>query len=318
MRAIKYLGDDRVDLVEVPKPEPRAGEALVRITASAICGSERHNLRRGAPTNSGHEAAGIVEAIPDGLAFQPGDSVGLSAVIGCGVCSNCVRGREVLCRERPRCLDGWHAEYACVPVASLRRVPSGADPATIALLTGDALGVPGRGFGRVPSAPGDVVIVTGLGPVGLAHTLVRSFAGARVIAVEPSEYRQALGLKLGAYSVVPPGSSVERGALVIECSGVPSVIEHAFDLVEPGGTVLQSGECGHPVTLRPSEVFIQREVTYTGAWYYGSEDYAFMLNLYERGLRLTDLLTHDLPVDEAAQAYEQFLSGNSGKVVLRW
>jgi threonine dehydrogenase-like Zn-dependent dehydrogenase len=70
--------------------------------------------------------------------------------------------------------------------------------------------------------------------------------------------------------------------------------------------------------LRPSDIFIRREVTYTGAWYYGTEDYAEMVDLVRSGLPLDRLVTHDLPAAEAPAAYADFLAGRSGKALLRW
>jgi threonine dehydrogenase-like Zn-dependent dehydrogenase len=318
MRALHYLGGDRVELVEAPIPDPGPDQVLVRVQASALCGSERGALKAGTATNGGHEAAGVVESVPEGCEFSAGERVGLTAIVGCGRCERCTIGQELHCRLGPKGNGGWHADYITVPTGSLRHLPPEVDAAVAAMMTGDPLGVPVRALRRVPSQPGDDVIVLGLGPIGLAHVLVRAFAGCRVVGVEPSAYRRELALRLGAAAVYEPGGYAVAAPLVIESSGRPEVIRQAFDLVDHSGCVLQSGECGTDIALNPSGMFVHREVTYTGSWYYGSEDYPMMRRLVAAGLRLGDLLTHEVACSEAQPAIDDFLAGNSGKVVLRW
>lgn len=315
MRALRFHAPDRVELVEVPKPVPADGEALVRIEASAICGSELH----AAPgSNPGHEAAGIVERAPKDSGFALGERVGISAVTGCGVCDHCRRGVQLWCRRGWHVATGLHADYAAAPISALRRAPPGTSARDVALISGDALGVPARALRRVPSRPGQRVLVLGLGPIGLGHTLVRAHTGSHVVAIEPSSYRRDLALALGAAEVLAPGEDLASPpSLVIECTGIPAVVQEAFDAVDVGGTVLQSGECAR-VELSPSDTFVRREVTYTGSWYYADEDWPEMRRLYEDGLQIARLVTHELPADQVAEAYRAFSSTRSGKVVLHW
>lgn len=321
MRALQNHGHGRVSLVEVRDPVPGPGDALVRIEASAVCGSERGALVEGMDGNAGHEAAGTV-LDPGSSGFRAGDRVGLSAVVGCGGCDRCAAGQELHCRRGSSSAaksGGWHAELAVVSALALRALPPGTDAGIGALLTGDALGVPSRGHSRVPSRPGERVLVIGLGPVGLGHVLVRAFEGAEVVAIEPAAYRRDLALKLGASEVGRPGDDIGPSPrVVIECSGRPESIAYALDVVDNGGVVLQSGECHSDVLINPSNTFIRREITYTGAWYYATEDYAAMRALHERGLPLADMCTHDTDVAHAQDAITDFLDQKTGKVLLRW
>ena len=316
MRALHYLGDMKVAVVETPEPQAGGDEVIVRVEASGICGSEKPVLRAGRAGNAGHEAAGVIEYAPAGCAFEPGERVGVSGVRGCGKCEACAAGVEVRCVAPAVQLD-MHAEKIAVSPSTLRRLPEGTDPAVAVLLTGDGLGVPVRGMRRVPHSQNDVVLVIGLGPVGLAHTLVRAFHGAEVVAVEPSARRRELARQLGATRTWASleEKDVEPG-LVIEASGRGEAVGDAFRAVAKGGTVLQSGECGH-AEFSPSLV-ISREVTYVGSWFYATEDYPVILDLQEGGLRGERLITHEMPADDAADAYEAMLSTESGKVVLRW
>src|SRR5262249_20436696 len=111
MRSLRYQGDGSVTIVDVPDPEPGPGDVLVRIEASAICGSERGGFVHGMDGNAGHEACGrIIDAGASG--FAAGTRVGLSAVVGCGECDRCLIGQETQCRRGPTVGSGWHAELA--------------------------------------------------------------------------------------------------------------------------------------------------------------------------------------------------------------
>jgi threonine dehydrogenase-like Zn-dependent dehydrogenase len=92
----------------------------------------------------------------------------------------------------------------------------------------------------------------------------------------------------------------------------------AFGTVDNAGVVLQSGECNAEVPIKPSETFIRREVTYTGSWYYASEDYAGMCDMFEHGLPLKRMCTHEISAAHAQAAIADFLGQESGKVILRW
>jgi threonine dehydrogenase-like Zn-dependent dehydrogenase len=317
MRSLSFKSPDDVELVEVPVPEPATGQALVRVEASAICGSE---LKAPPFTNPGHEAVGIVERAPIESEFVEGERVGISAVAGCGSCEHCRRGVQIYCsrREPATGYQNMHADYVAVAATAVRRLPQGISPTSAVLLAGDTLGVPVRAIRRVPSANGERVLVIGLGPVGLSHTLVRAYAGAEVIAIEPSAYRRQLAITIGAASVFPRGADIgQPPRLVIECTGQPEMIRFALETVDVGGTVLQSGECPM-VQVSPSDMFIRREITYTGSWYYADEDYPEMVRLYESGLPLDQLATHSFPARDISKAYQRFVAGESGKVVLLW
>lgn len=315
MRALSFRDPADVRLVEAPIPQPGPGEALVRISASAICGSELH-AEPG--SNPGHEAAGTVEQAPAGSGFQRGEQVGISAVTGCGECDACRRGVQIHCSRDRRVHSAMHADYVAVPVSALRRVPAGTPAADAVLISGDAMGVPVRAYRRVPSHSGERVLVIGAGPVGLGHVLLRAHVGAAVTVIEPSPYRRELALALGAAAVHEPGEEIDEAfGLVIECTGIPACVQQALATVERGGTVLQSGIC-HRVEISPTETVVIREVSYTGAFYYADEDYPEILSLYKDGLAVGQMVTHEFRAEQIAAAYRAFTGRDSGKVILRW
>ncbi|MEN3284459.1 MAG: hypothetical protein V7607_5599 [Solirubrobacteraceae bacterium] len=285
-----------------------------------MCGSERRGLMEGLAGNGGHEACGTI-VDPGPSRFRVGDRVGMSAVAGCGECDRCAAGQELHCRLgwKASSASGWHAELAAVRASALRELPDGTDAGVGAMLSGDPLGVPTRGLRRARPAAGDRVLIIGLGPVGLGHVLVRGFTGAEVVGIDPSDYRRRLASELGAATVLSPSDATGRApSLVIECTGRPDCIAQGLELVDDGGVVLQSGECHADVPINPSDTLIRREVTYTGSWYYASEDYPAMLEMVARGLPLERLCTHDVDAADAQDAIADFLEGRSGKVILRW
>jgi threonine dehydrogenase-like Zn-dependent dehydrogenase len=320
---LRCEGAGRVAIVDAPDPKPVGDQALVRIEASAVCGSERPTFVDGAvdgsSPNTGHEACGVVIE-PGASSFAVGDRVGLLAVAGCGACDRCLAGQEVHCRQgwTYTAEPGWHAELTAVASSSLLPLPAGTEPAVGAMISGDTLGVAGRAYRRDPSGPGDCVVIIGLGPVGLGHLAVRTFTGADVYAIEPSEYRRDLAIDLGAAGTVAPGETLNvRPRLIFECSGRPESIAHAIELIDDCGVVHQSGLCHSTVEFDPM-TFFSREITYTGDMYYASEDYPTMLELVERGLRLEEICTHEVAAEDAQPAITEFLEARSGKVVLRW
>ena len=314
MRALSFHSPDSVELIDVKRPEPTADEALVRVEVSAICATELH-ARPG--SNPGHEAAGIIEHAPDDSGFRTGERVGISAVTGCGRCAYCRRGVQLYCDQLQIHRD-MHADYVAVPVSALRRLPAGTTAPNAVLMTGDTLGVPVRAYRRVPSHPGERVLVIGLGPIGLGHTLVRAHTGAEVIAIEPSSFRRHLALELGASEVAPPGSAIGSApGLVIECTGLPDCIHLAIDVVERGGTVVQSGLC-EELKISPTATMVEREITYTGSWYYADADFPETVRLCEDGLALGRLITHEFSCEDVGEAYRQFVSKESAKVALTW
>ena len=119
-------------------------------------------------------------------------------------------------------------------------------------------------------------------------------------------------------AVFDPGDDIGPApSLVIEATGLAGCVNQALDVVAAGGSVLQSGECAE-ATINPSAQLIRKEVTYTGCWYFTHDDYPVMRQLWDDGLPVAKLRTHDLPAADAQAAFDAFTSAESGKVVLHW
>ncbi|MCC6777589.1 MAG: alcohol dehydrogenase catalytic domain-containing protein [Hyphomicrobiales bacterium] len=204
-------GPEVLQVAELPRPEPAAGEVLVRIAAAGICYHDvlsRAGRIPGAPGRIlGHEIAGEIAAVGDGV---PGARIGESIVIYqrlfCGSCRSCLHGRQDLCRNS-RVLGeqggGGYAEFACVPARNAVTVPAGLDTTTAALAV-CPVGTSVRAtLGVAATAPGQTVLVTGAGGgLGLHQIQVARSVQARVIAVTSSADKAALVRTAGADEVI--------------------------------------------------------------------------------------------------------------------
>ena len=333
MKILRFLGRGRVDIAEAPKPVCDEHAVVLRVKASAICGSELGGFRGEPPKaegvfNAGHEVVGVVDEAPRGSGFAPGMRVGARVVQGCGTCEFCSQGYETACNDRVLYAGNGHAEYFRLGVNGIQPVPEGVDWPQAVLLTGDGLGVPVRCARRLGDTRGQRVLVLGLGPVGLGCVLVQAFGGADVMGADLFPFRLNLAGELGAARTVDIRTQDLRAAVedwtegagadvVILAVGKNEALLQAVDLVKQQGTLFQVGEL-HKATFNPSAAFIQQEITMTGSWYYTSRDWEAMLALHNRGLPYEKLITHVIPFEQAQAAYNAFVSGNSAKVVLTY
>lgn len=328
MRTLSLEGQGGVRVIEVPDPRPGPGELVVRTAASALCGSELHSYRgRGSPgRNSGHEAAGTVVAVGAGVASPAvGERVGLSGVVGCGVCAHCRAGRQTWCQQRLS-YGSMHAEMILtVPQACHvlpRDVPWGAG----VLLTGDGMGVPYHTSTRLADPAIRTVAIFGAGPIGLGNVIMQAFLGRRVLVVEVSAERRALALRLGAEAAIDPRQADPVESLraltdgggpdvCLEAAGRPETLTQCFAAVRTGGTVAMNGEQG-PLPLSPSDDFIRRDITALGSWFYQAREYPRMVALYRQGLPVESLITHRFPLAAGGEAFAEFAAARTGKVLL--
>lgn len=330
MRAVQLLGGERIEVRELPDPEPLEGGVVVRVRASALCGSELKAYRGAevAPgvTNLGHEAVGVVEDASRSRRWRAGDTVGIHAVWGCGGCDPCTRGMATYC-ERLTVRTGAHAEYLAAPDHVLLPLPADlTDFAVGALLTGDTLGVPFHAARGLRSRAGETVAVVGCGPIGLGTILLQRFFGARVIALDPQAERRAWAERIGASLTIDPSAGDPVAAVrehtggrlaeaAVEASGTAGGVALALSLAGPGRPVALCGEAG-PVTLDVSRDLLRRDRMVFGSWYYHQAEYPEMLEVFRAGLPLPRLISHRFPLAEAAAAFAVFSAGTSAKVVL--
>ncbi len=328
MKSVRLEGNRKVSIVAVDDPTPGEGEVVIRTAVSALCGSELHGWREdGMPEgNSGHEAVGtVIAAGPNVTTPAIGQRVGVCTVSGCGTCDYCAKGQYTWCEQRSY-YGSMHAEQFLASAHACHVLPDNLSWEAGVLLTGDGFGVPYHSNTKITPSETETVAILGMGPIGLGHALLQSFLGRQVIAVDIVPYRLALASKLGAAHTVNATEAdvVERikkltagrGVDVcVEAAGRPETAKQCFSAVRTAGLVLFSGEQSS-VELSPSEDFIRRDITATGAWFYHFSEITPMLELYRKGLRVDALITHHFDLASAAEAYATFAKGETGKVIL--
>jgi len=328
MHSLRMEGNSIVKIVEVPDPVPGPGEVVVQTAVSALCGSELHTYRgQGRPSgNSGHEAAGtVLEVGPGVTSLRVGQRVGLSGVVGCGHCEYCAKGQQTWCENRPQ-YGNMHAERILTVAHGCHALPDDVSWDVGVLITGDGMGVPYHTSRKIDDPSIQTIAIFGVGPIGLGSTILQTYLGRRVIAVDVSPTRLEMARERGAAHTVnardgDPVSEIRaqtqgRGADVcLEAAGRPETLKQCFAAVRTGGTVVINGEQPF-VELSPSDDFIRRDITAIGSWFYQFCEFPEMLALYRQELPVATLITHHYPFAEADAAFREFAAARTAKALL--
>ena len=322
---VTFAGESRVSVQDVPAPDLEPGEVLVKVGASAICGSEMKRYRSpdALAGNPGHEMVGeVVDS--RGSAPRVGERVAVNIITGCGECATCRAGDRRFCAEQGYVFNG-HAEYVAVPAVNCLPLPDDVPFDDGVLIGGDTLGVAYHAISKICLRPRDTVAVVGCGPVGLGFLRLLSFYGVRTLAAEVSPYRRELALRVGAERAIDPSADGGADALReiaggrgvdigIDASGTDAGVNLALDATRDEGTFIFAG-AGHKATINPWSQFLEKELTAYGVWYFVDRDYQGLLELYRQGLTVSELITHRFSLDDAPAAYDLFAKGQTGKVV---
>ena len=325
MPAAVYVGDGRIEVDEVPRPEPGPGEVLIEIAACGICGSDLHMvLERYARPGSilGHEWSGVVAQAPSGSGWSPGDRVVGNAAPGCGVCRPCRRGRPSVCLQRPVADFGGYAgafcQYKTAGVDNLVRVPDSLATRPAALAEPTAITLHALRLADVH--PADRVLVTGAGPVGLLIIAVLRAQGIDDITVsEPSPVRRQQATGIGATRVVTPDTLepppmtqpvAEPFDVAFECSGHASAAEAALGQLDYAGTLVIVGTGFDPPRFNQNRLIIF-ELEVIGAYNYNDEGFGPAVELLGNGtLPLGHLMEpEDIPLSGVMDAMERLARG---------
>jgi alcohol dehydrogenase len=349
MKATVFVKPDVIELQERPVPEIGAGEALVRITTTTICGTDVHILKGEYPVRSGlvigHEPVGVIAALGEGVSgYRVGQRVIVGAITPCGQCFACLAGQGAQCGGAHgghahamggwrfgNTIDGCQAEYLRVPFAqaNLTVVPDHLTDEQV-LMCPDIMST---GFGGAENGHiriGDTVAVFAQGPIGLCATAGARLMGAtRIIVVDALPERLDVARRLGADDVVnfrevdPVEAIMEltggRGVdVAIEALGLQSTFENALRVVRPGGTLSSLGVYAGKLTV-PIEPFAaglgdHRIVTTLCPG--GKERMRRLLDVIgSERLDLSELVTHRFALDDILEAYDLF--GNQRDGVLK-
>ncbi|MGH7884168.1 MAG: zinc-binding dehydrogenase [Thermodesulfobacteriota bacterium] len=346
MKANVYHAPKDVRVETVPDPSiVNSGDAIMKITKSAICGSDLHFYRGNIPMDDGfivgHEFMGIIEDVgKDCKLFKTGDKVVAPFWAGCGICHNCKNEYPTACTGGGGCFGygeafggygGGQAEYVRIPFAdsTLEKVPEEIEDEKI-LFLGDILSTAYFCAERGKIKPGDVVIVWGDGPLGLLTTLsAKLFSPSIIITIGHHDYRLSLAKKMGCDIAINSKNEdpieriqqITKGHLAdvaLECIGLPTALQNSFKMVKPGGTISFIGLFAEDVSF-PMLDFFLKDLTVTGGVCPAKNYISKLLPLITSGkIDPSLIISHDLPLSETPRGYELMDNKNEDavKVVL--
>ena len=342
MQGVILPGDSTVKFGEFPVPEPGHGQVLVKMKASSICGSDiraiyREHLGKGPEAYqgviAGHEPCGqIVKLGPGCKRFEEGDRVVLYHISGCGVCEDCRHGYMISCRSPLRGAYGWqrdggHADYLLAEENTCVLLPdelSYVDGALVAC----GFGTVYEALSRVNLSGEDRLLITGLGPVGLAAAMIGRAMGAQmIVGTEIAAGRIKFAEKLGLldYILEADGSALGkimdltdgRGCEVsIDCSAAAPARLLALKGTRQWGRCVMVGE-GGTMEFDVSQLLIHPQITMYGSWVTSLKHMEDLLeHLVRWGVHPEEIVTHKLPLAEAAEAYRLADEGETGKICI--
>lgn len=335
-------GDSTVEFRDFPVPTPGHGQVLVKTKSSTICGSDiraiYHEHLGSGPEGyqgviAGHEPCGQIIAEGPGLKrFKAGDRVIVYHISGCGICNDCRRGFFISCTSPNRAAHGWQrdggmAPYVLAEEKDLVMLPdelSYTDGAQVACGFGTAY----EGIEKIGVSGNDAVLVTGLGPVGLATLMLCKALGANLligtdVEAERLEVARELDLVDHAFLAGPDnvaeikavtgGHGVERS---IDCSGNDHARLTALQATRKWGKLALVGE-GGGMSFNPSPDLLHEQKSIHGSWVtsiWRMEE--LVEKLVRWGIHPDRLVTHRFPLEKADEAYALMATGRCGKVAV--
>ena len=357
--AIFYAAKQPISVEDVELQEPQAGEVLVRVAATGACHSDYHAVdghiqASTVPLVMGHEAAGIVEGVGQGVtSFTPGDHVVFAIRPMCGKCKYCSTNRWNLCNgikaERGYMVDGttrfkkldgttlYHglatfSQHTVVPEWNLVKVTDDVPIEKLASIGCAVVTGVGAVVNTAKVREGSTVAVWGCGGVGLNVIQGAAIAGAsKIIAIDVADSKFPFAKKFGATDTVDASKSdpveavmdlTDGGAdYTFEVIGKPPTLRQAFDSTCSGGTACMVGvpPSGGEVSVPMGSLFLDRRMIGSSAGT-GSPrvDFPWFIELYRQGrLKLDELQSRFRPLDEINEAFEDMLSGEVARTIVQ-
>jgi threonine dehydrogenase-like Zn-dependent dehydrogenase len=342
MRGVVLPGNSTVEPVTKEVPEPGHGQVLLAMKASSICGSDiraiyREHLGHGPEAYqgviAGHEPCGQVVAVGPGCrGLAEGDRVVVYHIAGCGICEQCRRGYLIGCTDPSRAAYGWqrdggHAEYLLAEERTCLVLP---DPLSYVdgALVSCGFGTAYEALVRLDLSGRDSLLVTGMGPVGLAAAMLgRAMGVGPVVGTDVSPERLQLATDLGLVDTALPADDDAADRLeeltggkgfsaTVDCSGNANARHLALTSTATWGRCAFVGE-GGDVAFDVSQLMIHKQVTLYGSWVTSIGHMSDLLGHLERWqLHPEVIVTDRFTLDDAAAAYELADRGTSGKVCI--
>ena len=327
MKAAVYLGNETIEIQDVPIPDPPDGEVLVKVAGCGVCGTDVHlyeGIGMGVkpPVAFGHEIAGSVAAVGRGAAdISEGDTVAVDPVVACGYCRYCQRGRTNLC-DSPTIIGyarwGGFAEYCLAPRSHIYKIPESVVPHGGILV--ETLACVLNGYDRLGIEAGSSVLLVGAGSVGLLwNNLVTHSCTSTLVQVDVVPERAERAGQVGADAWHVTGNDDSHRDfdrehpdgfdVVVDCSGTADGVQFGLDRVCKGGKFMVFGVCGEEerVSISPFQIF-NKEISIIGSKMPPlTMDRAAAL--IEAGIISVDaIVTSTYPLDELVGCIHRFTS----------
>lgn len=329
------VSQEVIELVDSATPRPHAGEVLVHAVVAGVCGSDTHAAHGRHPFIQlpylpGHEVVGVVVALgPVVETVEVGQRVTVEPDLPCWNCKQCLRGTQNLCENLGffGCGhdQGGMADYFTIPANRLHVVPDALDYRTAALI--EPLSTPVHAVRVAGDVRDKAVVILGAGTIGLLLlAVVRAHGAKRVVVTDPLSAKRARALKYGADAVLDAAADDvvtqvrealgESADVVFDCVAVNSTVRTAIEMASKGGTVVVVGVPAGDVTI-PLPIVQDHQIRIQGSATYLPEDYDESIRLLLDGaVRAEDIVTAEVPMTRAGDAYELSAGGQHIKVLV--
>ena len=335
---VKPVAGKGLELRRVPVPAVHAGEVLIKIHKTAICGTDVHifnwdpwaQLHIKPPMTIGHEYVGEIAALGEGVTgLTVGQRVSGEGHITCGRCRNCHSGNIQWCKDTSSVgvdRDGAFAEYLCIPATNVIPIPEDLPEDVVAFF--DAFGNATH-TALMFNLVGEDVLIVGAGPIGIISAGICRYAGARrVVITDVNDYRLGLAKRMGATAavniqredlreVMKQQGLVEGFDVGLEMSGSGAGFTQMISVMRNGGKISLLGIGNKPIEVNMNDI-ICKGLTLQGIYGRKLDNWHQMIYMVQGGLDLTPVITHRFHYTEFEKGFEAMNSGHSGKVVLDW
>ncbi|MCZ7542198.1 MAG: zinc-dependent alcohol dehydrogenase family protein [Anaerolineae bacterium] len=314
MQAAEITAPEKAHVVEVEKPAPGPGEALIEVAAAGVCGTDLHifhgEYEATYPIIPGHEFSGTVVAVGEGVTrYQPGDRVTVDPNIPCNRCPACQRNAPNQCENLAAVgvtRAGAFAQYVVAPEGNI--FPIG-DMSFAAAALVEPLACVVWGLKRVQVQPGDSALIFGAGPMGcLLLQAVKHAGAARVIVTDIAPYRLEQAAALGATETILADDRQEQRLkalapggydVVVEATGLPHVLEQAFSYARARGKIWVFGVCPRDAraSFVPYDVF-RKDLSIIGSFAVSRTFHESIALIQGGAVRVEPLISHRLPLSQ--------------------
>lgn len=332
MKAFVIRNPNQAEIMDVPKPEPRADEVLIRVKASGFCGTDIHTFKGEHPSIypliPGHEFSGVIEKVGTAVTrFNAGEPVLADPNVFCESCRYCKQNKQIHCESLEvigNTRSGAFAEYVTAPE---RCVFSAEGLNLIQGAMAEPLGCVINSHNKVTIPVGGNVLIYGAGTIGLMHLMLARRRGASCITVVDMKPAQLeLASSLGATAVLkasPEAATTldvrhpDGFAVVIDATGIPSVVEEAIRRVMVTGTFLAFGACPteSSIKINPFELYY-RDLNLVGSYALQKTMPQSIAMLREGGLDLGPLVGDVITLDEMPDRFAAFVAGKTNNKII--